>query len=251
VDEMTFVPMPAGQLTVPLSGDRSIAVREHDWKRIRSHVELLKPPMPGLSSAAWTILGIGVSSLLGWLTWKPAEAQLLSGAKVEFAFVSPLLGVIGVASIIVAAVFFAMAFQLRRTAGLSALAVVGEMDEIFRPYKESQVASVSREPEAKTADEHVERHNVGSMRIADFDPEVVRRGAETVASVLASAPSRDNGDLILVRGDTIEHKEFGRGVVAGVTGEGAKRVAEVYFAESGRKRLLIRIAPIEVIRRFD
>ena len=56
---------------------------------------------------------------------------------------------------------------------------------------------------------------------------------------------RDNGDLALEVGDRIRHTDFGAGRVTAVTGEGTKRVAEVQFDTAGRKRLLIKIAPIE------
>ena len=58
---------------------------------------------------------------------------------------------------------------------------------------------------------------------------------------------RDNGDLTLTAGDRIRHVDFGEGRVSAVTGEGSKRVAEVQFDSAGRKRLLIKIAPIEKI----
>ncbi len=60
-----------------------------------------------------------------------------------------------------------------------------------------------------------------------------------------TATVRDNGDLTLEAGDRIRHTDFGEGKVTAVTGEGAKRVAEVQFDTAGRKRLLIKIAPIE------
>jgi DNA helicase-2/ATP-dependent DNA helicase PcrA len=57
---------------------------------------------------------------------------------------------------------------------------------------------------------------------------------------------RDNGDLELSFGDRIRHTDFGDGRVTAVTGEGRKRIAEVQFdGPAGRKRLLIKIAPIE------
>ncbi|MFC5502847.1 ATP-dependent helicase [Lysinimonas soli] len=56
---------------------------------------------------------------------------------------------------------------------------------------------------------------------------------------------RDNGDLTLAVGDRIRHSDFGEGRVTGVTGEGSKSIAEVLFDQAGRKRLLIKIAPIE------
>jgi DNA helicase-2/ATP-dependent DNA helicase PcrA len=56
---------------------------------------------------------------------------------------------------------------------------------------------------------------------------------------------RDNGDLTLEEGDRIRHADFGEGRVTGVTGQGPKSIAEVQFDTAGRKRLLIKIAPIE------
>jgi DNA helicase II / ATP-dependent DNA helicase PcrA len=56
---------------------------------------------------------------------------------------------------------------------------------------------------------------------------------------------RDNGDLTLEPGDRIHHSDFGDGRVSAVTGIGPKRVAEVQFDTAGRKRLLIKLAPIE------
>ncbi len=58
---------------------------------------------------------------------------------------------------------------------------------------------------------------------------------------------RDNGDLTLVVGDRIRHVDFGEGTVASVTDNGAKSVAEVQFENAGRKRLLVKISPIEKI----
>ncbi len=56
---------------------------------------------------------------------------------------------------------------------------------------------------------------------------------------------RDNGGLTLAVGDRIRHADFGEGRVSVVTGEGPKSIAEVQFEQAGRKRLLIKIAPIE------
>ncbi len=59
---------------------------------------------------------------------------------------------------------------------------------------------------------------------------------------------RDNGDLTLEVGERINHSDFGDGTVTAVTGVGPKSVAEVQFDSSGRKRLLIKIAPISKIQ---
>jgi DNA helicase-2/ATP-dependent DNA helicase PcrA len=58
---------------------------------------------------------------------------------------------------------------------------------------------------------------------------------------------RDNGDLELEQGDRISHIDFGEGRVVAVTGVGARRIAEVLFDTAGRKKLLIKVAPIEKI----
>ncbi|MFD1714637.1 ATP-dependent helicase [Amnibacterium flavum] len=58
---------------------------------------------------------------------------------------------------------------------------------------------------------------------------------------------RDNSALELAAGDRIKHTDFGDGSVMAVTGEGARRIAEVQFDGAGRKRLLIKVAPIEKI----
>ena len=55
---------------------------------------------------------------------------------------------------------------------------------------------------------------------------------------------RDNGDLELAPGDRIRHDDFGEGRVQAITGTAAKRIAEVQFDTAGRKRLLVKVAPI-------
>lgn len=56
---------------------------------------------------------------------------------------------------------------------------------------------------------------------------------------------RDNSELEIGVDDRIRHTDFGDGRVLAVTGEGAKRIAEVQFSQAGKKKLLIKIAPIE------
>ena len=59
------------------------------------------------------------------------------------------------------------------------------------------------------------------------------------------ATLRDNGDLALAVGDRIRHADFGEGRVLAVQENGPKTIAEVDFPERGRKRLLVKVAPIE------
>ena len=56
---------------------------------------------------------------------------------------------------------------------------------------------------------------------------------------------RDNSGLELAAGDRIRHADFGEGTVRAVLGAESKRIAEVDFDAGSRKKLLIRVAPIE------
>ena len=58
---------------------------------------------------------------------------------------------------------------------------------------------------------------------------------------------RDNSALELAVGDRIVHDDFGEGSVMALQGEGPKRVAEVQFDQVGKKRLLVKIAPISLV----
>lgn len=84
-----------------------------------------------------------------------------------------------------------------------------------------------------------------SLHMRDELPPAPRKTTAWANRVTSSV--RDNGDLTLVAGDRIEHDDFGPGSVRSVSGEGAKRIAEVDFDTAGRKRLLIKIAPIRKV----
>ncbi|MCW4386026.1 UvrD-helicase domain-containing protein [Salinibacterium sp. SYSU T00001] len=70
-------------------------------------------------------------------------------------------------------------------------------------------------------------------------------GEKTQWANKVSGTVRDNGDLKLAVGDRVRHDDFGEGRVSAVTDNGAKSIAEIQFDTAGRKRLLVKIAPIE------
>ncbi|WP_404474204.1 toll/interleukin-1 receptor domain-containing protein [Microbacterium aerolatum] len=79
---------------------------------------------------------------------------------------------------------------------------------------------------------------------------LVRNGRTTPREpLLTTTKERNNGTLSVNPGDEILHADFGAGVVTDVVGDGPKRIATVQFETFGRKRLLIRLAPIEVVER--
>jgi DNA helicase-2/ATP-dependent DNA helicase PcrA len=51
-------------------------------------------------------------------------------------------------------------------------------------------------------------------------------------------------DLNLAPGDEVVHRQWGKGVVASLSGQGERAMAEVDFPGLGRKRLLLRYAPL-------
>jgi DNA helicase II / ATP-dependent DNA helicase PcrA len=51
-------------------------------------------------------------------------------------------------------------------------------------------------------------------------------------------------DLGLAPGDEVVHRQWGRGTVAAISGQGERAMAEVDFPGLGRKRLLLRYAPL-------
>ncbi|MBX3195535.1 MAG: 3'-5' exonuclease [Schumannella sp.] len=83
----------------------------------------------------------------------------------------------------------------------------------------------------------------GGPRFGSSAPQAPRVKTEWTSPVTNTV--RDNGDLTLAVGDRIRHTDFGEGRVTDVAGVGPKSVAEVQFDTAGRKRLLIKIAPIE------
>ncbi|HKE99078.1 MAG TPA: DNA helicase PcrA [Actinomycetes bacterium] len=69
--------------------------------------------------------------------------------------------------------------------------------------------------------------------------------APTPSALLADQTQRGALDLGLQPGDAVEHRQWGAGRVAAVSGVGDKAIAEVDFPQLGRKRLLLRYAPLQ------
>ncbi len=66
----------------------------------------------------------------------------------------------------------------------------------------------------------------------------------TPAGRLAARTQRGALDLGLAPGDEVVHRQWGQGTVAAVSGQGERAMAEVDFPRLGRKRLLLRYAPL-------
>jgi DNA helicase-2/ATP-dependent DNA helicase PcrA len=79
---------------------------------------------------------------------------------------------------------------------------------------------------------------------SSFSNEPIKRDKPRTEWKGAISSVRDNGDLSLAPGDTIEHADFGRGKVLDVTGEPPRQTAEIRFDNGSKKRLLVKVAPI-------
>lgn len=81
--------------------------------------------------------------------------------------------------------------------------------------------------------------------------ELVRRGADgerTNDSWAWTRQSvRDNGDMKVSKGTRLRHVDFGKGTVMDVQGQAARRIAIVKFDSGGTKKLLVKVAPIELL----
>jgi DNA helicase-2/ATP-dependent DNA helicase PcrA len=86
-------------------------------------------------------------------------------------------------------------------------------------------------------------------RYVDREPRALPKGPKkkTEWANRVDTVARDNSEMVLGEGDRIRHSDFGEGTVRSVVGEGPKRVAEVVFDHAGKKRLLVKIAPIEKV----
>lgn len=248
-DELRTVEFPANRLSVPAQGDEMIAVRIADWNRLRARVLRLKPASRWLSNAAWAILGVGVSCVIAWIAWLPTETELPEERQVEFAFVSPLLVILAVASILLGVIFLVVDNRSIKHTATTATDVVADMDDIVSPAVPSIPENPADPEKSRPSGQLKTVANGGQDPVvapAPEPPATVRLAPWINARDTVSTLPRDNGGLgdALRPGDRINHPDFGSGSIVEVTGIGDKKVAHVQFDSFGRKRLLVKIAPI-------
>jgi DNA helicase-2/ATP-dependent DNA helicase PcrA len=85
--------------------------------------------------------------------------------------------------------------------------------------------------------------NTFGPRPAARPPAPSFRRDPTPAERLANQ-QRGSLDLDLAPGDEVVHRQWGKGVVRALSGQGDRAMAEVDFPNQGRKRLLLRYAPL-------
>lgn len=234
-------------------------MRHADWVRIRTRVGQLDRKTEFFVSAAWATVGIGVSVLLSLVSWLVTDAQLSSTDRPHFVWMFPALIAVLIASAVLSVAFFMMNSKLNAHAAVTVNQIVEDMDVVYEPVAEavSAQSAIAKIPIA--IDQAKLKQPVRDRRSASKDRYFEERsavGRKIVDRVLADPTTQrrwevartvDNRALAIAPGETIEHADFGVGRVTAVTGVGEKRIAEVHFNGSGRKRLLIQIAPIRKI----
>lgn len=248
MNDIRMLSLPANELTVPVNGEQSFPIRHSEWKRLRSRVSSLQHPIPGLSAIAWGTTGIGAGSFFAWIGWQGTDAQFPTILSDRFVAVGPTLLITAIAAAVVVVVFFVADSRFRAHNRREAADVLDEMDEIYKPFEGMNISIISG-VDAPDANGPSANSEAASSEAFPAPPIVETETSGDLWEDNDDEIVRDNGNLRLHANDWIYHKDFGRGRVAVVSEQGPKSIAEVQFDEAGRKRLLVRIAPIKLISR--
>src|SRR5262245_37940700 len=105
--------MPPGVIRYP-QPEEYFPMSCTEWKRLRSRVDALEHPMPYLGQVGWASVGLATSAVLTLIPWSAAYTELPSKAYLHYAWVSPLLTIISIGAIIIAAFCFSVNFLIRK-----------------------------------------------------------------------------------------------------------------------------------------
>ena len=129
-----YVTLPGALLSVP-EPEPCFPMRHSDWKRIRRRIAELANPLPWAGSLGWTCIGVAIGALLAVMPWSGARSQMTTTAKNHYAWVTPVIVVVGTAAVVVAII----AFVFHRAWGKLEERHVGQvgedMDAIYAPHK--------------------------------------------------------------------------------------------------------------------
>jgi hypothetical protein len=126
--------LPAPRLTTPTEPEWQFPVSCRDWERLRGSIISLSHASINFANAGWACIGIAAGAVAAYLPWAAAYSQLTLRAQQHYAFISPLLSILAIASSVVSILsFFAnkKAAQIKRELAENILA---DMDSITRLY---------------------------------------------------------------------------------------------------------------------
>jgi hypothetical protein len=143
-EEAKFLPMPAGQLAVPAEGVSYFPMRHSEWLRLRKQVAACAQRDSHFSDVAWAFVGVTAASFAAYFPWIAVASQLSGTATTRYSYVSPLLAITMIASLVIAIVCFAASRSARRGQAVSIESILGDMDEMYKPHKLPGVTNESK-----------------------------------------------------------------------------------------------------------
>jgi hypothetical protein len=117
-----------GTIPYPVDPEAWFPLRHTDWARIRSRVQSLENPTPYIGQLGWACVGIGSGALLALIPWTAADSQLPAHAQDHYAWITPLLAVVGIASFAIASICLYLNIQIRQQRRTSVAQLLDEMD---------------------------------------------------------------------------------------------------------------------------
>src|SRR5947209_10485373 len=99
--ETTTFTGPGDRLTLG-EQQKAFMVRHSDWRMIRKRVADIENSIPWLSALGWACVGVIPSTILSLVAWIPAYIQMPATQRENFAWVTPVMVVVGIACLVVA-----------------------------------------------------------------------------------------------------------------------------------------------------
>jgi len=121
-------------------------MRHTDWRQLQKKLERIKNPTPSLSALAWTCVGVAAGSVVAYLPWTAAYAELPPKAQLHYSYISPLLVILAIAAAFLSIVLFIVNYNLRKVNVVSIDNVLEDMNEIYQPYDAKAGAAATKSP---------------------------------------------------------------------------------------------------------
>ena len=135
VSENLGLELPGARLTVPAEPEQQFPVRHTDWNQLRRKIDGIRNPLPNLGSVAWACVGIAAAALCAYFPWAAVYAGLPTEAHFQYSYVSPLLAILAIASVIVSVICFVINHAMKKMESISISNVLSDMDSIYSPFR--------------------------------------------------------------------------------------------------------------------
>src|SRR5687768_18422845 len=88
----------ASDLSLPSrEAEERMPIRRSEWHRLRKQAENLTHPVPNASHWVAFSLGVAITAFFAWVPWRAVYDNLTDAEQLRWAWVSPLMVVVGVA----------------------------------------------------------------------------------------------------------------------------------------------------------